>query len=42
MSELFNAPELLKRMSINARKKFEEKFNWDLRGEEFRKVYLNI
>jgi glycosyltransferase involved in cell wall biosynthesis len=42
ISDLFNSPELLKRMSINARKRFEEKFNWDVRGEEFRKVYLNI
>ncbi len=42
ITDLFNAPELLNRMSINARKHFESCFHWDVRGEEFRKVYLNL
>lgn len=42
IADLFNAPELLKRMRYNARKHFESHFHWDVRGEEFRKVYLNL
>lgn len=42
ITELFNAPELLKRMSLNARDHFEKHFHWDVRGEEFRKVYSQL
>jgi glycosyltransferase involved in cell wall biosynthesis len=42
ISDLYDKPELLKRMSINARKHFELYFHWDKRGEEFRKVYLKL
>ncbi len=42
MTRLFNDATLLKQMSLNARQRFEAKFRWDVRGEEFRKVYLNV
>lgn len=42
ISELFNAPALLRKMSENARKHFEEQFHWDVRGEDFRKIYLKL
>ncbi|MDX2172774.1 MAG: glycosyltransferase family 4 protein [Bacteroidota bacterium] len=42
ISRLFNSPYLLREMSKNARTQFEKRFHWDVRGEEFRKVYLNI
>ena len=42
LSILFNSPNLYKSMSINARKRFESRFHWDVRGEEFRKVYMSI
>ncbi|MCZ8284374.1 MAG: glycosyltransferase, partial [Bacteroidia bacterium] len=42
ITDLFNSPELLKRMSMNARAHFESYFHWDIRGEAFRKVYLNL
>ncbi len=42
ITDLFNAPDLLKRMRLNARKHFETYFHWDVRGNEFRKVYSNI
>jgi glycosyltransferase involved in cell wall biosynthesis len=42
MKKLFDEPELLQQMRVQARKRFETHFQWDLRGEEFRKVYLNV
>lgn len=42
ISALFNSPDLLNRMGVNARKRFESHFHWDVRGEEFRKVYLKL
>lgn len=42
ITDLFNAPEILKRMSANARNHFEKHFHWDVRGEEFRKVYSTL
>lgn len=42
ITDLFNAPELLKRMRVSARKHFEDFFHWDVRGNELKKVYNNI
>lgn len=42
INTLFTKPDLLKKMSLNARKHFESHFNWNIRGEEFKKVYSNL
>lgn len=42
LKKLFSTPDLLKKMSTNARKHFEVNFNWDVRGEQFRKIYSNL
>lgn len=42
MTTLYNIPGLLKKMSLNARKHFETTFNWDVRGEQLRKIYLTV
>ncbi len=42
INKLFITPDLLKKMSFNARKHFEDHFNWNVRGEEFNQVYSNL
>lgn len=42
ITDLFNAPELLQRMRINARKHFEKSFKWDIRGDEFKSIYAKM
>jgi glycosyltransferase involved in cell wall biosynthesis len=42
MQKLAEDKSLLKQMSLKARQRFETHFHWDVRGEEFRKVYLAI
>ncbi len=42
IKHLFNHPLELAAMSRNARTRFETHFHWDVRGNELRKVYLNL
>jgi glycosyltransferase involved in cell wall biosynthesis len=42
IKKLFNDPDLSKRMALSARERFLTHFHWDQRGEQFRKVYLNL
>ena len=40
--EIYNDPKKLKVLSNNARKKFEDKFHWDRRGESLSKIYSKL
>ncbi|UTW67943.1 glycosyltransferase [bacterium SCSIO 12643] len=40
--QLYIKPHLLKEMKQNARKKFEESFHWDRRGEALNHMYQNL
>ena len=42
ITKLFESPTLQKLMSQKARQRFLEKFEWDLRGEEFRMTYSKL
>lgn len=42
ITKLFTNGDLLLQMRNAARKRFETNFNWDVRGEELKKIYSNI
>jgi glycosyltransferase involved in cell wall biosynthesis len=42
ITKLFTNGDLLLQMRTAARKRFETNFNWDVRGEELKKIYSNI
>ena len=42
ITKLYTTPDLLGKMSLNARKHFETHFNWNVRGNEFQKIYSNL
>ncbi len=42
ITRLFQNPEVQKQMSLSARKKFEQYFHWDKRGEQLNLIYQNI
>jgi glycosyltransferase involved in cell wall biosynthesis len=42
ISRLYNNPQLLSKMSQNARQRFNQYFHWDRRGEQFQAVYKKL
>lgn len=39
---LYTSPERLNKLSLGARRRFEQHFHWDRRGEELQHIYQNI
>lgn len=42
ITKLYNSVELRERMSKNSRLRFENRFDWDVRGESLRAIYLQL
>jgi len=42
LHKYFLSPSLIKQQSLHARARYEKCFRWDLRGDQFRKIYLNL
>lgn len=42
ISNLYQSPSMLKKMSKSARKRFEQYFNWNRRGEQFQSIYQSL